>query len=135
MGSFLGHFWVYKTETVKFRGDHFYASGTSVARPFASFSVVLFGYISPSLLSAYAGGCIRERGTRTEYEIPGRMEDGGWKRPMVSFFFFLLAGDVQWSSSRPRPTRDPPTDGKVSRGGCRPPGPPGPAPPRNDAYG
>ena len=25
----------------------------------------------------------------------------------------------------PRPTRDPPTDGKISRGGCRPPDPPG----------
>ena len=71
---------------------------------------------------------IRERGTRTEYEIPGRMEDGGWKRPMVSFFFFLYFFSREMSNGA-RATRDPPATHpwmiNFPGGAAAPPDPPG----------
>ena len=71
---------------------------------------------------------VRERGTRTEYEIPGRMEDGGWKRPMVSFFFFLSFFSREMSNGA-RATRDPPVTHprmiKIPGRAAAPPDPPG----------
>ena len=67
------------------------------------------------------GVYIRERGTRTEYEIPGRMEDGGLERAGGFFLYFLSRG----MSNGARPTRDPPVDEKISRGAAAPPDAPG----------
>ena len=50
---------------------------------------IYWGYLPLSLIPA-GGFYIRERGTRTEYKIPGSMEDGVWKGPMGSFFLSLI---------------------------------------------
>ena len=48
---------------------------------------------------------------------------GGWSR--TEFFWGVPDGSRAVAPPRLRPTRDPPKDGKISRGGSAPPDPPG----------
>ena len=82
----------------------------------------------PTFSGLFLPTMVSERGgSRTEYEIPGRMKDMGvdWDAG-----FFFLVGRVTTHPER----RDSPIEDKFSWGSCHTPGPPGPAPPRRDAY-